>query len=102
MAFADELASLNEWHFFREFVYSRNTFRPAPGQEVELADNLVFLGGLLVAYQLKEREVVPDANANTEKRWFERKVLKLATRQVRDTVRYLSSRDNRSSKSSWP
>jgi len=90
MTFADELASLNEWHFFREFVYSRNTFRPMPGQEVELADNLVSLGALLVAYQLKERELVPGANADTEKRWFERKVLKQATRQVRDTVRYLN------------
>ena len=89
MAFADELAALNEWHFFREFTYSRNTFQPVPNQEVELADNLIWLGDLLIAYQLKEREVVPDANAETEKRWFERKVLKLATRQVRDTLGYL-------------
>lgn len=79
MAFADELAALNEWHFFREFVYSRNTFQPSPGEEVELADNLTWPGDLLIAYQLKERELVPDANAETEKRWFERKVLKQAT-----------------------
>lgn len=89
MAFADELAALNEWHFFREFTYSRNTFRPAPGQEVELADNLLWLSDLLVVYQLKEREPVPGANAETEKRWFERKVLRQATRQVRDTLGYL-------------
>lgn len=90
MAFADELATLNEWHFFREFVYSRNTFQQSPGQEVELADSLLWLGDLLIAYQLKERELVPGANAETEKRWFERKVLKQATRQMRDTVGYLS------------
>ena len=90
MAFADELAALNEWHFFREFVYSRNTFQPSPGQEVELADSLMWLGDLLIAYQLKERELVPGANAETEKRWFEKKVLRQATRQVRDTVGYLN------------
>jgi hypothetical protein len=91
MAFADELAALNEWHFFREFVYSRNTFQPVPGQEFELADSLIWLSDLLVAYQLKGRELVANANAETEKRWFERKVLKQATRQVRDTVGYLNS-----------
>jgi hypothetical protein len=88
-SFAAELASLNEWHFFREFVYSHTTFRPAPGQEVELADNLVSLGDILIAYQLKERELVQGATAHTEKRWFETKVLGNATRQVRDTDRYL-------------
>lgn len=91
MTFADELAALNEWHFFREFVYSRNTFQPSPGQEVELADSLTWLGDLLIAFQLKERDLVPGANEDTEKRWFERKVLKQATRQVRDTVGYLNT-----------
>lgn len=91
MSFEDELAALNEWHFFREFTYSRMTFQPAPGQEVELADNLIFLGDLLLAYQLKERETAPGANADTERRWFERKVLRQATRQVRDTLDYLNA-----------
>ena len=90
MTFADELAALNEWHFFREFTYSRNNFRPAPGQEVELEDSLIWLGDLLIAFQLKERELVPGASAETEKRWFERKVLRQATRQVRDTLGYLN------------
>lgn len=89
--FADALASLNEWHFFREFVFSRTTFRPVPEKELELADNLVWLGDILVAYQLKERELVRDANSDTEKRWFEKKILGNATRQIRDTVRYLQN-----------
>jgi hypothetical protein len=89
-AFADELASLNEWHFFREFVYSRTTFHPTPEREVELADNLVWLGDVVIAYQLKERELVDAADAETEKRWFENKVLGKATRQIRDTIKYLS------------
>ena len=88
MSFADKLAALNEWHFFREFTYSQTTFQPAPGQEVELADSLIWIGDLLLAFQLKEREAEPHATAETEKRWFERKVLRQATRQVRDTLKY--------------
>lgn len=88
-SFADELAALNEWHFFREFVYSRTNFQPVPGQEVELADNLVCLGDILIAYQIKEREQIEGSDARAERRWFESKVLGKATRQIRDTVKYL-------------
>jgi hypothetical protein len=89
MAFADELVALNEWHFFREFTYSRTIFRLAQGQDVEFADSLIWLGDLLLVYQLKERAISADANSDTEKKWFERKILRQATRQVRDTLRYL-------------
>jgi hypothetical protein len=89
MAFADELAALNEWHFFREFTYSKTTFRPAPSQKVELADAIIWIGDLLVVYQLKEREAQSDTTVEAEKRWFERKVLRQATGQVRDTLAYL-------------
>jgi hypothetical protein len=92
-SFADELAALNEWHFFREFVYSQTTFRPLPKQEVELADNVVCLGDILIVYQLKERERLSKSDADTEKRWFVNKVLGKATRQIRDTDQYL--RDHR-------
>lgn len=93
-SFADELAALNEWHFFREFVYSQTTFRPAPKQEVELADNIVCLGDILIAYQLKQREHLAGSDAATERRWFESKVLGKATRQIRDTDRYLREHES--------
>jgi len=93
-SFADELAALNEWHFFREFVYSRTTFRPVPEQEVELADNLVCLGDILIAYQLKQREDVAGSDATKEKRWFNNKVLGKATRQIRDTDKYLRDHES--------
>lgn len=94
MAFADELAALNESYFFSEFTYSRNTFRPIAGQEVELADSLIWLGNSLIAFQLKERTAIAGATAETEKSWFEKKVLGLATRQIRDTINYLSANKN--------
>lgn len=95
MTFADSLAELNEWHFFKEFVYSKNTFRPAPSQtEVELADNVLLLGDLLLAFQLKEREPSKDSSEESERRWFEKKVLTKATRQIRDTLRYLDENES--------
>jgi hypothetical protein len=89
MAFAETLADLNEWHFFKEFVYSQNTFRPTPQQEVELADNVLWLGDLLVVFQLKERNPGANTGEDAERKWFQRKVLNQATHQIRDTFRYL-------------
>lgn len=89
MTFEETLANLNEWHFFREFVYSENTFSPTPQKELELADSLLWLGDILVAYQLKERAAPKKATENTERQWFEQKVIRDATRQMRDTARYL-------------
>lgn len=91
MVFEDELATLNEWHFFREFTYSKMTFRPTPSQEAELADSIIWIGDFLAVYQLKEREVQSATTPDAEKRWFEKKVLKQATRQIRDTLNYLNN-----------
>ncbi|HVY07843.1 MAG TPA: hypothetical protein VHB46_17850 [Burkholderiales bacterium] len=91
MSFAEDLANLNAYYFFKEFVYSANTFAPAPGEEVELADSLMWLGDTLIAFQLKERAAVQDATIETEKRWFEQKILRKGTHQVRDTVKYLGA-----------
>ncbi len=90
MDFQDELSSLNEWHFFREFTYSKNKFRPIPSEEVELADSIIWVGDVLAVYQVKEREAQRHATAQTEARWFEKKVLRKATKQVRDTLNYLN------------
>jgi hypothetical protein len=89
MAFEDDIATLNEHFFFREFTYSKTTFSPKPGQEVELADTLLWIGEAAVAYQLKEREPLQATTPAAEFQWFERKVLRRATRQVRDTLAYL-------------
>lgn len=89
MSFADKLAALNEWHFFKEFTYSKTTFCPQASQQVELADAIIWIGDLLVIYQIKEREPQRNTTAEDERRWFEKKVLGKATRQVRDTLAYL-------------
>jgi hypothetical protein len=93
VTFEDDVASLNEHFFFREFTYSQTTFRPKPGQEFELADTLLLIGESVVAYQLKERDSPVTTSPATESQWFERKVLRKATRQIRDTLAYLHEHD---------
>jgi hypothetical protein len=88
MSFEDDINELNKQYFFREFTYSRTQFRPHGGTQLELADSLILVGSTLVAFQLKAREA-KTADAESEAKWFNAKVLKQGTRQIRDTLRYL-------------
>lgn len=92
-ALEEHLAELNTNVFWREFSFSKNEFFPSPAEPSELADHVVWIEDLLFAYQLKERTAGPRATARTERNWFERKVLGDATRQVRDTLRYLEEHE---------
>jgi hypothetical protein len=77
--------------FLEEFVFSRNRFSPPSSSELELADAVVLLGDVLLIYQIKERSPNEAGDADSERRWFEAKVLGRATKQVRDTLRYLET-----------
>lgn len=85
------IASTNSNVFLREFSFSENTFRPSPGEEVEFADHVIWVDDLLMLYQLKERAKLTGMSPEGERRWFRKKVLKEATKQVRDTLRYLET-----------
>lgn len=89
MRFEDKIATLNELYFFREFTFSRNTFRPRPQDEVEFADNVIWLHDLLILYQVKERNAPANTTPEREEKWFRSKVLREATKQIRDTMKYL-------------
>lgn len=56
MSFEDDLAAINEDYFFREFTFSKTTFRPDPNQEVELADSIIWIDEFLIVFQVKERK----------------------------------------------
>jgi hypothetical protein len=77
--------------FLEEFVFARNKFSPPSSSELELADAVVLLGDVLLIYQIKERSPGEAGDAAAERRWFESKVLGRATKQVRDTLRYLQT-----------
>jgi hypothetical protein len=95
VSFEDDISALNYAYFFREFTYSTARFRTRrdsdADDEVELADSLLSLGNELVVNQLKERQPQPNTTSGQERAWFERKVLRKGTKQVRDTLRYLQS-----------
>lgn len=88
MTLEDHVAQVNGAAFWKEFTFAENKFAPKPGQELELADNLVWLGDFAMVLQLKEREA-PTEDPATEAAWFANKILKKAASQVRDTLRFL-------------
>lgn len=94
MTFEGDIARLNEHFFFEEFTYSTNTFRPSPSTELELADSIIWLDDMLVLFQLKEREKIRKTSPDREARWFEKKVIEVGTKQIRDSMKYLDVHRN--------
>ena len=91
MSFEEDIAKLNEHFFFQEFTFSKNQFSPKPGEEVELADSLIWLDDIAVVFQLKERNLSDNPTADGERKWFDKKVVGVATKQIRDTLKYLNT-----------
>lgn len=81
-------SELNSNVFFREFSFARNNFSPKPKEELEFADHVVWLDDLLFVFQCKERNI-SESNSDDEKRWFNNKVVRKATKQIRNTLGYL-------------
>lgn len=80
-------ALLNANVFFREFVFPRTVFTRAKGDE-ELADNLVCLDDVALAFQMKERGVASGDEAG-ERTWFKQEVLNVASGQLRKTLDWI-------------
>lgn len=83
---AKELHSLL---FLEEFVFAGSKFAPASSSELEFADAVVLLGDVLLIFQIKERARDGAGNESMERKWFQEKVLKKATKQIRNTLHYL-------------
>lgn len=81
---------VNSVVFFEEFVFAKNKFRPPLGTELEFADAVVALDDVLLVMQIKERSQEKADTPTVEQKWFQRKVIGVATRQIRDTLRYLA------------
>ena len=94
MAFEEDIAKPNEHFFFKEFTYSRNTFRPSPSAELELADSIIWLDHLTIVFQLKERGIHGLTTPDDEQKWFNKKVVSLGSRQIRDSITYLDVHKN--------
>jgi hypothetical protein len=92
--FEEAVGRLNALYFFNEFTFSTNTFKPNPADELELADKVVWLDDLLILSQIKERNAPQDTTAAKKEKWFREEVLKHATRQIRNTLTYLTTYPN--------
>lgn len=92
MTLEEFTSQLNAATFWREFTFSETKFSPRPKQEVELADGIVRIGTLAYVLQLKERAEETDDPA-AERQWFQSKVIKKATKQIRDSVQYLTDNE---------
>jgi hypothetical protein len=83
------IAELNSNVFFREFSFAKNKFCPKPKEELEFADHVVWLDDLLLVFQCKERTISKKTNSKNEQKWFNNKVVREATKQIRNTLGYL-------------
>jgi len=80
------IAQINKGVFFKEFTFSKTDFKALDSnQELEFADNVVWLDDLFFIFQIKERE----KNSNDDEKWFKNKVLKIAVRQIKSTLKYI-------------
>ena len=84
----DFIRALNGNVFLREFAVSSGRI-DVPAGEVEIADTMVLLRGLVLVYQLKEREPDADCSEAALQRWFERKISGVAVGQIAGTLAYL-------------
>lgn len=84
---------LNAHVFLREFAFSRLQFSPEPGRQLEFADHVILLKDIRILFQLKQREGASDSPQRLES-WFRKKVVRDATKQIRDTLRFLTDCDN--------
>lgn len=87
------IAQLNANIFLKEFSFSKNNFTPKDSSELELADHVIWLNDLMIIYQIKERTGEKNS-VNSEKKWFEKKILQNAKNQIRDTIIYFKKYDN--------
>jgi hypothetical protein len=83
------LAAINDNIFYSEFCFFYLEVRDGSGQSRQLADHIVALDDLLMLFQVKER--AEPGTPEDERAWFYRKVVKKASRQMRDTLGLLES-----------
>lgn len=84
---------LSATHFLKEFTFSKNKFVDEDNQEKEFADCVIWLEDLLVIFQLKERsrDASSPFDPDSERKWFENKVLKRAKGQIKTTMDYFKT-----------
>ena len=80
------IAQINKGVFFNEFTFSKTDFKALDSNQIyEFADNVVWLDELFFIIQIKEQA----KSSNDDMKWFENKILKIAVRQIKSTLKYI-------------
>ncbi|NQU05300.1 MAG: hypothetical protein HQ568_04340 [Calditrichaeota bacterium] len=85
-----KINSINSEFFLHEFSFGKNEFTPTQETEREFCDHFIWLDDCAILVQAKERDPRAKSDKSSLSRWFNDKVVKYATKQVRDTLDYLS------------
>jgi hypothetical protein len=83
------IALLNRSIFLREFSFSKNQFIPDDSTQLEFADHVVWIDDIVMIFQLKQRDEITNHTEDDERKWFNKKVIKKGSSQIRDTLNYL-------------
>lgn len=79
------ISEINSNVFFKEFSFNKNDFKDAiTNQELEFADNIVWLDDILFIYQIKEME----KHSTNSESWYKNKVKNKAVKQIKNTLKY--------------
>jgi hypothetical protein len=100
MTLEENTARLNSLYFLPEFTFANTTFVPCAGTQLELADGVIWLGDTAVVFQMKERSSSGQTTDPLNEKWFRKKVLRDATKQIRDTLKYLEDNSSITAKNS--
>lgn len=91
MNFESNISEYLKDFFFREFTYSKANFNDIDNQKKEVADNIFSLDNLKIIFQLKERNINASSDENDLIKWFDKKVIKKASSQMKDSTRFLTN-----------
>lgn len=87
------LSYFSEEFFYKELVYTNLKFTPKDDTEKELADLIINLEDVVLAIQLKERNVKDRTqDKSTEEKWL-RKKCKRAKEQIKDTISFINDEE---------
>lgn len=86
-----DIVKLHSNHFFKEFTFGKNKFiGHSKGQELEFADNVVWIDQFFLVFQIKDRNIEKESNFEN---WFRSKILGKAVQQIKKTISYLDEFD---------
>jgi len=82
------ILKLHSNHFFKEFTFGKNKFiGHSKGQQLEFADNVVWIDQFFLIFQIKDRNIEQEINFEN---WFKSKILRKAVQQIKNTISYLN------------